>query len=148
MFSFNFLDEAPPKQQDMAISETESPSLALQRKAKLVDIPPTMCTLDGTFLATSVSSYNVYTVLRPDVSNYDLIPGEYEGGSKLWECSIDLAQYIVSVSVRGSVLELGCGHGVPGMCALLQGCHPVVFSDYNDYVCTFIYITYPNDICR
>jgi hypothetical protein len=77
----------------------------------------------------------------------DLIPGYYEGGLKLWECSIDLCNYLSHliqinhedvhnvlychgyrsptfhqdhvVGTGGRVLELGCGHGLPG-CLLLQ----------------------------
>lgn len=53
-------------------------------------------------------------------NNSDLISGVYEGGLKVWECSIDLCNYmaeksshvldrICSVPGGGSVLELGCG---------------------------------------
>lgn len=50
----------------------------------------------------------------------DLISGVYEGGLKVWECSIDLCNYLsqdlshglldqVCSTDGGSVLELGCG---------------------------------------
>ena len=68
----------------------------------------------------------------------------YEGGFKLWECAVDLCEYMLdelhcneepaamkgpserlSVRVmRGSgcrVIELGCGHGLPGIIALRAG---------------------------
>jgi hypothetical protein len=51
-------------------------------------------------------------------SSTDLVPGVYEGGMKVWECSIDLCQWLSDnpyiLPNRGYVLELGCGHGLPG----------------------------------
>ena len=72
----------------------------------------------------------------------DLIPGVYEGGMKVWECSIDLCRFlahiidegldnehhndsnIVDALVRclgpsGLTMEIGCGHGLPG-CLILR----------------------------
>ena len=90
--------------------------------------------------------------VTPDAST-DIIAGTYEGGLKVWECSIDLCRYLFknycyksdsggSRGIDGSlhksmtVLELGCGHGLPG-CLLLKQEHlnaSVLFSDFNDYV--------------
>jgi 16S rRNA G527 N7-methylase RsmG len=59
-----------------------------------------------------------------DLKRTDLISGVYEGGFKLWECSIDLVQYLVeeNVTLDGKhVLEVGCGHGIPGIYCLLSG---------------------------
>lgn len=67
----------------------------------------------------------------------DLIPNVYEGGLKVWECSIDLVQYLSlgDYSFKGkSVLELGCGAGLPGILSLLQGAAHVHFQDYNEEV--------------
>lgn len=80
----------------------------------------------------------------------DLIPGQYEGGYKLWECSIDLAEYLVlhknelleNVIPRGiisrplRVLELGCGIGLPGLAAqrILPENTQLWLSDFNDSV--------------
>lgn len=67
----------------------------------------------------------------------DLIPGAYEGGCKLWECSVDLCRYLAAGGkgapiLSGSrVLELGCGHGLPGVVAALRGAHSVTWQDYN-----------------
>jgi hypothetical protein len=62
----------------------------------------------------------------------DLIAGVYEGGLTVWECSLDLVRFlhttnsvltdsITAVAPQGrlSVLELGCGHGLP-TCFLLK----------------------------
>ena len=82
----------------------------------------------------------------------DLEPGVYEGGMKVWECSIDLVIYLAKHSdlflTKGHVLELGCGHGLPACYVLREGLRRrkesnsdasgqplmVVFADYNDFV--------------
>lgn len=72
----------------------------------------------------------------------DLVPGEYEGGGVVWECSLDLCRYFQQsdVQVKGKVLELGCGHGLPGCWVLRKAIidddktTTVVFSDYNEFV--------------
>ena len=77
--------------------------------------------------------------------NTDLVPGKYEGGLKVWECSIDLCRYLAQdnneINIEGHILELGCGHGLPGCWVLKQAisnknedkCY-VTFSDYNEFV--------------
>ena len=68
---------------------------------------------------------------------FDLVPGIYEGGRKLWECSLDLGKFMTQSQetlshLKGArVLELGCGHGLLGICALLLGAASVDFQDYN-----------------
>lgn len=93
--------------------------------------------------------------------NTDLIPGVYEGGLKVWECSLDLCrflahiidetispasdfQYVTKAVMRsiengGSAFELGCGHGLPACLLLRESVRRhtdsvVVFSDFNDFV--------------
>jgi len=77
--------------------------------------------------------------------NTDIIPGKYEGGLKVWECSIDLCNYLheqicemksnnlhsldtsemvdndvqIALSSGGYTVELGCGHALPG-CLVLK----------------------------
>ncbi|KAM0854081.1 hypothetical protein ACQ4PT_050648 [Festuca glaucescens] len=72
------------------------------------------------------------------VKNSDLVPGKYEGGLKLWEGSLDLVKTLnsdikaVRLLVEGKqVLELGCGHGLPGIFAGLKGAGLVHFQDFN-----------------
>lgn len=70
----------------------------------------------------------------------DLVPGVYEGGLKVWEGSIDLSLFLIDdpilkeISKTGNCLELGCGHGFPGICALKIGFSSVFFSDFNEEV--------------
>jgi len=73
----------------------------------------------------------------------DLVPREYEGGDVVWECSLDLCRYLYrnNIKVRGYVLELGCGHGLPGCWVLgdarreADACMTsVCFTDYNQFV--------------
>lgn len=89
------------------------------------------------------------------LDDHDLIPGVYEGGLKTWECSIDLCRYLyelytiesgegdlaIAVSSNGTTLELGCGHGLPGIFVSILGAangSKVLFSDYNDYVLQYV----------
>ncbi|XP_035710000.1 histidine protein methyltransferase 1 homolog isoform X3 [Folsomia candida] len=90
---------------------------------------------------------NVKSILT---SSSDLVPGLYEGGFKLWECTFDLLSYLedesgkaVSIGPDTKVLDLGCGHGLLGLYALGRGAH-VLFQDYNEEVLTFL--TIPNTI--
>ena len=64
-----------------------------------------------------------------------VLPGVYEGGFKLWECAVDLAGFLAELpdaelGPAHRVLELGCGHGLPGLVALRRGAQ-VDFVEYN-----------------
>ena len=80
----------------------------------------------------------------------DIVPGVYEGGFKCWECSRDLAMYLFAnyrtssqlSELSGAVVDLGCGHGFPGIAALMLGARRVVFSDMNAEVLS--QVTWPN----
>ena len=86
----------------------------------------------------TLSSFNV-------PANHDIVPRRYEGGYKLWECSLDLVQFLLDeneliqekwkIPGKMRVLELGCGHGLPGAAALaLFSPERAVFSDLNEEV--------------
>ena len=58
--------------------------------------------------------------------------GVYEGGRELWECAVDLVEWLAkNRRPSGAVLELGCGRGLPGLWCLKKGAQQVVFSDYD-----------------
>jgi SAM-dependent methyltransferase len=82
------------------------------------------------------------------IGSSDLAPGVYEGGFKLWEGAADLVTHLQEteklhgVSYAGKkVLELGCGHGVPGIYLWKQGAE-VHLQDYNSEVLELL--TIPN----
>ena len=69
----------------------------------------------------------------------DLIPGVYEGGFKVWECSIDISRIlcdafngVMSYPPR-TMLELGCGTAIPGIIAMMKhdSISEAVLTDFN-----------------
>ncbi|XP_067890376.1 histidine protein methyltransferase 1 homolog [Heterodontus francisci] len=65
----------------------------------------------------------------------DLVPGVYEGGLKIWQCTFDLIDYLAAVELGGRrVLDLGCGAGLLGIIALRKQAGEVHFQDYNGAV--------------
>lgn len=65
----------------------------------------------------------------------DIVPKQYEGGLKTWECSLDLLQILKEqkLTIKGlKVLEIGCGSGLPGVFCLKQcAADSIIFQDYN-----------------
>ena len=74
--------------------------------------------------------------MEADKQHSDLLPGKYEGGLKIWECTKDLAIYLNNYISDNkcdlsnkSILDLGCGSGILGiMCAKMGA--SVTFQDY------------------
>lgn len=85
-----------------------------------VEIPPLrfeiVNTADAGFLTKTGAISSILTTS-------DVQTGVYEGGFKLWECAVDLVGYMRESSspMPAKVMELGCGHGLPGIYALQQG---------------------------
>ena len=88
--------------------------------------------------------------------NNDLIPGKYEGGIKIWECAIDLLlflqDYLNDMQLLNKeklqttkTLELGCGHGFPGLQMMTLGSETYL-QDYNKEVLDDITIKYIQNI--
>mmetsp|Transcript_1195 Transcript_1195/g.2883 ORF Transcript_1195/g.2883 Transcript_1195/m.2883 type:complete len:298 (+) Transcript_1195:109-1002(+) len=78
----------------------------------------------------------------------DVDPGKYEGGLKLWECTLDLLRFLDANSTTfcqlgTQVLDLGCGQGLLGCWALQKGCQ-VDFQDLNREV--LVKQTLPNAV--
>ncbi|XP_055858957.1 histidine protein methyltransferase 1 homolog [Episyrphus balteatus] len=85
-------------------------------------------------------------ITKAEESHSDLIPGVYEGGAKIWECTEDLIAYLAinypTEKIKSKrVLDLGCGSGVLGIYAHNAGAL-VHFQDYNEDVLEKI--TIPN----
>lgn len=79
----------------------------------------------------------VMSALADLMEHSDLSSGIYEGGFKIWECSVDLTEYMISkrIDVKDiDVLELGCGGGLPAIYCLLNGAGSVCFQDFNKEV--------------
>ena len=78
----------------------------------------------------------IKTVNVPE--NIDLISGKYEGGIKIWECDEDLLEFLPSVYndewKNKNILDMGCGHGLPGIYLLLKGIKEICFQDFNKEV--------------
>ncbi|XP_065602987.1 histidine protein methyltransferase 1 homolog [Cyrtonyx montezumae] len=82
-------------------------------------------------------------------SHSDLIPGVYEGGLKIWECTYDLMDFLSEAEIQfanKSVLDLGCGAGLLGIVALRGNAERVHFQDYNSTVIEEI--TMPNVVAN
>ncbi|KAF4799808.1 Histidine protein methyltransferase 1 like protein [Turdus rufiventris] len=82
-------------------------------------------------------------------SHSDLIPGVYEGGLKIWECTFDLMDYFSEAEIEftnKTVLDLGCGAGLLGIVALRGEAARVHFQDYNSTVID--QITLPNVVAN
>ena len=72
----------------------------------------------------------------------DVVPGLYEGGAKVWECTADLLALLLAppgapppplaaLLPGARVLDLGCGAGLLGAVALLSGAAHVTLQDLN-----------------
>jgi predicted RNA methylase len=101
-----------------------------------------------------------YNKLAKAPYDKDIIPGVYEGGFKVWECTLDLLKYIAEVQTQINlnninsgnisnsneipnsiiakldmrnkvVMDIGCGHGLLGIAALKSGASCCIFQDYN-----------------
>ncbi|CAH8306611.1 unnamed protein product [Eruca vesicaria subsp. sativa] len=115
----------PPPPVEVLSSEVSSSSVAFTvDKVNIGDV---------TLLKGRVNTKEVF-----GLPNSDLVPGVYEGGLKLWEGSIDLVKALEKESQTGNisfsgkrVLELGCGHALPGIYAYLKGADAVHLQDFN-----------------
>ena len=90
------------------------------------------------FLAIS-NQEGLKNTLDASQQNSDLVSGVYEGGLKVWEASLDLVDYIQANKhefAGKSIIELGCGQGLPGIQCLKESAAEVVFQDYNQEVLT------------
>jgi len=78
-------------------------------------------------------------IVKAEQRNSDILPGLYEGGLKIWECTMDLLTIMLQEGnaemFKGKrVLDLGCGAGLLGIMALKLGASAVHFQDFNQGV--------------
>ncbi|KAE9607962.1 putative protein-histidine N-methyltransferase [Lupinus albus] len=121
------LPSIPPPPPSLEVYASQVPS-SLNHNVETVNIDDGLTLFKG-----RVNTQQVF-----GLSNSDLVPGKYEGGLKLWEGSLDLIKALLSdiksdfISFGGKrVLEVGCGHGLPGIFAMLEGASAVHFQDFN-----------------
>jgi hypothetical protein len=91
--------------------------------------------------SSSPALHHINQKRTSDSSTADIVTGVYEGGAKVWECSLDLVDYLAvemdnemaeknansssndnnsdDIGWPAKVWEIGCGHGLPG-CYLLH----------------------------
>jgi len=170
VFSFNFGSAAAGEGQKKEDSvEGERPSDISWKKAEEIFLEDShLCALaklpsyeqfelDENTSINFVNSSIVSTLLKDagykgDLSpalgteHSDLVPGTYEGGLKVWECSEDLTRFLHSSSLEMTglkVLDLGCGAALPGLYCFSKGAE-VWFNDYNEEVLK--HITMPNTL--
>jgi hypothetical protein len=123
-FSFNFLSGDGEPIPSIQETTEDIADVSSDDTSRVIDIPcPSLSVAriraHSSTLALQSSNGAYFNLLRVQEQNpekeYDLIPGKYEGGSKIWECSLDLVQHILNrfdpqnKNELGSVLELGCG---------------------------------------
>lgn len=157
-FRFNFgggggADSAPVPSADSADAATAAASEALIPGVEVLAsevpdptpgwVPETVLVSDVPFVkgASSGARYATVTDAVPDADEArrsDLVKGKYEGGAKLWEGAMDLTRFLLEdeeasfVRLENArVLELGCGHGLPGLACAMRGAGEVVLADYN-----------------
>ncbi|KAK0417288.1 hypothetical protein QR680_012922 [Steinernema hermaphroditum] len=80
--------------------------------------------------------------LLEHLKTHDVKEGIYEGGLKVWEGALDLANFLLSgacdFQFEGKdIFEVGCGAGLLGILASKKGCRRVVVQDYNEEVLRF-----------
>ena len=124
--------------------------------------------VDGEELKVSQPQVDSTSTVGHIITTRDVLSGVYEGGLKVWECSLDLVRFLAShPSISGksrpaihaksldgaalveahasaarliksptiNVLELGCGHGLPGIFMLKKIPNSkVCFQDLNEEV--------------
>jgi ribosomal protein L11 methylase PrmA len=146
-FEFGFFTENHDEESRNSWYDQLLSSLRSTKTTSKLVIPSTVSAEDcfeTVQVTDDVSLYSRYLAfdVHNDYAETDLIPGVYEGGFKMWECTTDVIRYLSSNSLlldrlKGSrVLDLGCGNGFLGIFSLLRGASCATFSDFNDDVLT------------
>ncbi|KAJ8682822.1 hypothetical protein QAD02_018614 [Eretmocerus hayati] len=155
MFRFNFNDESNGNEEKSNIEEDKEKDDKLEWfSAKRISKPledynvsnitndqtTNVCycdvkikLVDSKTAFNKLAKENCQNIIEAESQHSDLLPAKYEGGLKIWECTHDLARYLLEENILlkdKTVLDLGCGAGVLGLVALLQGSN-VHFQDYN-----------------
>lgn len=152
-FQFNFGGGISTPQDPLPSTLSHLPGPAQSTLLSLLPYP-TIPQLTPSPPFTLVPGYtSLYRVIPPDVDaltgerNVDIVPSKYEGGAKVWECTLDLLAYLDTPAigttsppplVGARVLDLGCGAGLLGIRALQLGASSLTLQDLNASVLTGI----------
>ncbi|TDH72400.1 hypothetical protein CCR75_006911 [Bremia lactucae] len=146
-FSFEFDGKLPQEAVSTAVSDAIKPL----RQGERFECSPFSSNASFTTVEIDKMTFEIVNTTDSDflkrtgaissiLTTSDVRKGVYEGGFKLWECALDLVRFLEkqlrqkAIKIPLTVLELGCGHGLPGIYALQRGAERVVFSDYNKEV--------------
>ncbi|KAL9887857.1 histidine protein methyltransferase 1 homolog [Glossina fuscipes fuscipes] len=82
--------------------------------------------LSGGFLLGDIRNASKSDIKKAHDQHSNLVPGVYEGGAKIWECTDDILnfmaeKYSLDWWTRKRVLDLGCGAGLLGINASKEG---------------------------
>ena len=148
-FRFNFFDENNAIDQSSDAVETRRP-VEVQVDLADTEIPIGVLTRDQVQACCAVSNVpylehraskdvTIRMINGGELSAQDqvakvtdVLPGHYEGGLKIWECSYDAIDYLSRMDPPTRLLDLGCGSGLVGIWALMTwpNVH-VTFHDLN-----------------
>lgn len=148
-FAFNAAEAEDKSSVPVAVANTEHECVEVpipDHMRQAVNLEPDSLHVFIASVDTQVEYLDCLTLPQEDLSgetltaeqnHSDLIPGVYEGGLKVWECTFDLGELIaeqekyMKLFKHASVLDLGCGSGILGILAAKLGAATVVFQDYN-----------------
>ncbi|XP_058826306.1 histidine protein methyltransferase 1 homolog [Topomyia yanbarensis] len=154
MFQFSFNDDRSSCSDTSTISEplARFECMEITEPRKLlhgISLEPDNLHVFVASVDIQVEYINCLTLPQEDLSDEiqtaeldhsDLIPGKYEGGMKVWECTFDLGELMAEreeyrkLFQNAKVLDLGCGSGILGILAVKLGADTLVFQDYNKTV--------------
>lgn len=141
MFKFGFDEPKPASTSYTSVASHKKSAVALlspqlvpfSLHAPLSHVQHDIVPICNSELLLRKSTASAPSHLSP--SGVDIIPTKYEGGYKLWECAMDLSEFVMASCkdvIRGkSVLELGAGHAFPAIVAARNGAKLVHIQDYN-----------------
>jgi methylase of polypeptide subunit release factors len=158
-FSFNFFDDKETNNCSNSTNAIKEDTELSSQSNGIVTVPsPSLSVANEIVLSIQTAPHSIQQVNIPntDLSFYvrrvtreaedtsvvkvalerDVLTGVYEGGFKVWECAIDLIQYLhlngnSQLWANTTVLEAGCGVGLPAIYALQQCAKTVFFQDLN-----------------
>lgn len=118
-----------------------------------LEVLPSQVSKSKSFVSDTVTLEGGLTLLKGrvnagEITNSESAAGKFEGGLRLSKCAVELVNTLRreiqdgQLSFRGKrVLELGCGHGLPGIFACLKGAAEVHFQDISAEVLRSVTIT-------